>query len=56
MESKSLNCVVCPVGCLICVDFDNDGKIVKIYGNECQRGELYAQSELTEPKRILTRL
>ena len=30
------------------------GKVVKVNGNSCRRGEVYAQKECTNPTRILT--
>ncbi len=48
---KDLICIVCPRGCHLKVDEENDYKVT---GNRCQRGVLYAYSELTNPTRVLT--
>jgi CxxC motif-containing protein len=52
-ETKTLNCITCPMGCEITATLV-DGKITKISGNSCPRGEKYAKEELTAPKRMLT--
>ena len=36
---------------LLCLE---DGKITKVTGNTCPRGEKYAHQELTDPQRMLT--
>ncbi len=50
--SMKLTCITCPIGCLLSVK-SVDGKFV-ITGNKCKKGEVYAISELTNPKRIIT--
>lgn len=47
---KELVCIVCPNGCLLKVDEKN----LKVEGNKCKKGEEFAISELTAPKRTLT--
>ena len=54
MKQKELTCVVCPSGCRITVTIDDDGEIISIKGNTCQRGKNYAESEVTNPVRTLT--
>lgn len=44
-------CIVCPIGCHMEVDVDNDYKTT---GNQCPRGPIYAKEELTAPKRVVT--
>ena len=52
---KILTCIVCPMGCEITVDMDdNTGVIKSITGNTCPRGEKYARNEMTNPMRQLT--
>lgn len=52
---KILTCIVCPMGCEITVDIDdNTGEIKSITGNTCPRGEKYASNEMTNPMRQLT--
>lgn len=53
METKSLVCVNCPMGCLITVTLEN-GNILSVQGNTCPKGEAYARSECIDPMRILT--
>jgi len=44
--SKDLTCIVCPRGCLLHID-DNEN----VTGNFCPRGAIYAKNELTNPTR-----
>lgn len=53
MEQKKLTCIVCPMGCQIRAEMD-DGRVTKISGATCKRGEAYARTELTDPRRTLT--
>lgn len=53
METNSLTCIVCPIGCAIDAQMEG-GKILSISGNTCKRGEEYARAELTDPRRTLT--
>ncbi|MBU1912992.1 MAG: DUF1667 domain-containing protein [Candidatus Omnitrophica bacterium] len=50
---KRLTCIECPKGCRLLVDAQ-DGKVVKVTGHECPKGEKYAISEIENPVRILT--
>lgn len=47
-----VTCIVCPMGCRIEVK-TGDGKI-SVTGQGCRRGEVYAQTEMTAPKRMIT--
>ena len=49
---KNVTCTVCPMGCAIEVTEENGELRVK--GNTCKRGELYAKAEVTCPTRVLT--
>ncbi|MDR3349602.1 MAG: DUF1667 domain-containing protein [Acidaminococcales bacterium] len=53
VETKCLNCVVCPLGCRLWAQIQ-DGEILSVGGNSCPRGETYARSELTAPRRVLS--
>lgn len=53
LETKELNCINCPMGCLLTVTLE-DGAITQVTGNTCPRGEKYAHQELTDPRRMLT--
>lgn len=45
-----LICIVCPKGCHIKVDEQNDCAVT---GNGCKRGEAYGKKELTNPTRVV---
>lgn len=47
---KELICVTCPKGCRLQID----EQTLKVSGNTCPRGAIYAQNELTDPKRVVT--
>ena len=49
---KNLTCIVCPLGCTLSVS-ECGGKFT-VSGNNCKRGEEYAISECTLPKRVVT--
>lgn len=53
METKHLTCIGCPLGCALCVEM-SDGEILKVSGNTCKRGDIYARKEVTNPTRIVT--
>ena len=53
MEVKNLTCINCPLGCPLTVEMEG-GQVVRISGNTCKRGEVYARKEVTEPTRIVT--
>ncbi|MDF2686135.1 MAG: hypothetical protein K0S55_1316 [Clostridia bacterium] len=53
METKTITCVTCPIGCDIEVDIENN-KISEIRNNKCKRGYTYASAEVLNPVRILT--
>ncbi|MDE7260772.1 MAG: DUF1667 domain-containing protein [Oscillospiraceae bacterium] len=46
---KELICIVCPNGCRLQVDGENE-----VTGNACPRGEEYGRNELLHPVRVLT--
>ncbi len=48
---KELICIVCPRGCHLTVDEENNYATT---GNACPRGAGYAHAELTAPTRVLT--
>lgn len=51
--SKDITCIVCPVGCKITIQKDEDGEYL-VTGNTCKRGRDYAIEEMTHPMRMLT--
>lgn len=48
---RELVCIVCPRGCTMQVS-ENNGEIT-VTGNSCKRGEQFAVSEMTAPKRTI---
>lgn len=48
---KELICIVCPKGCQLKVDEDNDYAVT---GNTCPRGAQYGRAELMNPVRVVT--
>ena len=53
MAKREMICIVCPVGCPLEVEIEND-VVTKVTGNTCKIGETYAQKECTNPTRIVT--
>ena len=53
MEKRNLTCIVCPMGCPLTADVEN-GQVIRIEGQTCKRGEAYARTEITDPRRTLT--
>lgn len=53
MKSE-LTCIVCPMGCSITVEVNDNHEVTTITGNTCKRGEHYARNEMTHPMRQLT--
>lgn len=50
---RNLICIVCPRGCHISVEKNNDGTF-NVTGNTCKRGYEYAINEMTHPTRMIT--
>ena len=50
-----LTCINCPMGCRITADYDGQ-KVTNIQGFTCARGKAYAQTEITDPTRMVTAL
>ena len=50
---KQTVCTVCPKGCEVSVEFI-DGKIARIFGNNCEKGEEFGVGEFTCPRRVVT--
>jgi|YelNatPaOPRAMG01_1025707.scaffolds.fasta_scaffold05077_4 CxxC motif-containing protein len=46
-------CITCPVGCTLDVTYE-DQKVIKVEGNQCRKGIDYAQSEIKDPRRMVT--
>ena len=53
-KERKLTCIVCPKGCELLVELDDNGAVSNISGHTCKRGEGYAFSECTAPVRTVT--
>lgn len=53
MENRELTCIGCPMGCQLTVTME-DGQVTEVKGNTCQKGDIYARKEVTNPTRIVT--
>ena len=51
---RELTCIVCPKGCQLKVELDENKKVLSVTGNTCKRGEVYANTECTAPMRTIT--
>ena len=54
MKKHEMICIVCPMSCRLEIDLDDQGQILNVSGNACNRGDVYARKELTNPTRMLT--
>jgi len=50
---KKLTCIECPKGCQLEVETDGS-HVIRVTGNQCEKGVTYAQQEIEDPRRILT--
>nr|WP_307775967.1 DUF1667 domain-containing protein [uncultured Cetobacterium sp.] len=48
---KEMICILCPVGCHLTIDINNDYKVT---GNACPKGAVYGKEELIAPTRVVT--
>lgn len=51
---RELICIVCPRGCALTAELSDDGNVISVEGNLCPRGEKYAVTECTDPRRTVT--
>jgi CxxC motif-containing protein len=51
-ETSTMICITCPVGCALEVTHDGS-TITRVVGHSCKKGIDYAQTELTDPRRML---
>jgi CxxC motif-containing protein len=54
MKKEEMICIVCPIGCHLEIEIDDNDTIMEVTGGQCPRGEVYARKELTNPTRMLT--
>lgn len=51
---RELTCIVCPKGCQLKVELDENNKFLSVEGHTCKRGAVYAENECTAPMRVVT--
>ena len=51
---RNLTCIVCPIGCSLEIELNDNNEVVSVTGNTCPRGPKYAISECTNPERVVT--
>lgn len=51
-DVRELTCIMCPMGCHLTVEKENNE--IKVSGNGCNRGVVFAKEEISNPKRIVT--
>lgn len=54
MAVRELTCIICPKGCALKAQLDENGKVLEVTGNTCKRGAEYAENECTNPMRTVT--
>lgn len=52
-KTYTLPCINCPAGCIVKVT-TRGREILSVSGHSCERGEVYARNEVTDPVRIVT--
>lgn len=52
-ENRHFTCITCPIGCEIDVELE-DGAVVSMEGNKCDKAEDFVRQEVEEPMRVLT--
>jgi CxxC motif-containing protein len=53
-REEKIVCLGCPLGCLVKLTLDDEGKVINVVGNKCKEGEKFAVNELRNPVRVLT--
>lgn len=51
--TRRVSCIVCPMSCVGEVEIA-EGQVIRTVGFSCERGRVYAKTEVTAPKRVLT--
>lgn len=51
---KEMICILCPMGCQLQLDINDETLQLIVSGNSCPRGAKYAHEEMVDPKRTLT--
>lgn len=50
---REFTCIICPNGCDVSVELNEQGEILNIEGHTCKKGEDYVRQELTHPVRTI---
>jgi CxxC motif-containing protein len=50
---KKITCIECPKGCRLTVSTE-EGRVISVSGNQCEKGAVYAHAEIENPVRYLT--
>lgn len=50
---REFTCIICPNGCTISAELDEQGTITRMEGFTCPRGAEYVRQELTDPRRTI---
>ncbi|MFH2033650.1 MAG: DUF1667 domain-containing protein [Candidatus Margulisiibacteriota bacterium] len=50
---RKMTCIECPKGCQLEVETDGI-RLIKVTGNECEKGPDYARQEIEDPRRVVT--
>lgn len=53
-KNREIVCIVCPNGCRMNVQVNEDNKVTLVENALCERGKTYAKDEIQCPKRSLT--
>ncbi len=54
MTRREMTCIICPKGCALKAELDENGAVLSITGNTCKRGSEYAEAECVNPMRTVT--
>ena len=53
MATRTMTCIVCPMGCQLQVELEGN-EVKSVSGNTCPRGKQYAIDECIHPMRTIT--
>lgn len=53
-DNRRLICIRCPRGCELITSLDGWGHVASVQGNFCKLGAAYAESEISDPRRVVT--
>ncbi|MGI6772940.1 MAG: DUF1667 domain-containing protein [Clostridiales bacterium] len=50
---KQMICISCPIGCMLDVEYEGK-ELISVTGYSCPRGKTYAETEISNPQRVIT--